>query len=195
MIRIKEAIIVEGRYDKARVASIFDTMIIETDGFRIFSDKGLQRFICDRAKEQGIVVLTDTDSAGFRIRSFITSLTENKNVFHALVPDIYGKEGRKEKPSKEGKLGIEGIDNEVIINAVLSSGITVNNENYSGYIFSAADMVELGISGGKYSAEIRRALLSRLSLPQRTSTKMLIKYLSGKYSKAEIIEMINQIIM
>ncbi len=193
MIRIKQAIIVEGRYDKARLSSIFDTIIIETDGFRIFTDKQLQSFICDTAKERGIVVLTDTDAAGFKIRSFITSIVGGENIFHALVPDIYGKENRKEKPSKEGKLGVEGIDNDIIIKAVLQSGITVEDGQNLGYVFTAADMVELGVSGGKDSANIRRELLRKLNLPQRTSTRMLSKYLTGKYSKQEIIELVKDL--
>lgn len=193
MIKIKEAIVVEGRYDKARIAAIFDTLIIETDGFRIFTDKELQSFIVDTAKERGLVVLTDTDGAGFKIRSFITSITEGVNIYHALVPDIFGKEARKEKPSKEGKLGIEGIDNDLIIKAVLSCGIEKREITEDYYVFTPADLCELGISGRENSFMIRQRLLNKLNLPARTSSKMLCKYLSGKYTKDELITVLDSI--
>ncbi len=193
MIKIKEAIIVEGRYDKARIAAVFDTLIIETDGFGIFTDKKLQAFIVKTARERGIVVLTDTDGAGFKIRSFITSITGGNNIFHALVPDILGKEPRKEKPSKEGKLGIEGIPNGIIVKAVLDSGITQRAEQENYCVFTPADLFELGLTGRENSSFLRRKLLEKLDLPERTSSKMLCKYLSGKYTLDQIKALINSI--
>ena len=125
MLKIKEAIIVEGKYDKMRLSSLFDTLIIETGGFRIFKGSEKRRLIIEIADKMGIIILTDSDAAGFVIRNHIKGITNPQNIKHAFIPQKKGKEKRKSSPSKEGLLGVEGISDDIIINAVLSSGATV----------------------------------------------------------------------
>lgn len=118
MIQIKQAVIVEGKYDKIKVSNILDTLIIETDGFGIFKDKNKQKLIRRLAETRGILILTDSDSAGFTIRSFLNGIVPKEQLINVYIPDIFGKEKRKSEPSKEGKLGVEGVKSDVIIDAL-----------------------------------------------------------------------------
>lgn len=124
MIKIKQAVIVEGKYDKIKLSTVLDTVIIQTDGFGIFKDKDKQRLIKRLAQTRGIVILTDSDSAGFKIRSFIGGSVPKDSVIHAYIPDVFGKERRKDAPSKEGKLGVEGINTETLLEALSRAGVT-----------------------------------------------------------------------
>lgn len=180
MIKIDEAIVCEGKYDKIKLSSVFDTVIIETNGFGIFKDKEQQRLIRYLAQKRGIIIMTDSDSAGFKIRSFIKSITNNKNVKNVYIPDIYGKEKRKDKPSKEGKIGVEGVNVETILEALKKSGILFSeNEKKVGREITHTDFFEDGISGGDYSKERRTALAKALGLPEKISASSLLKIINS----------------
>lgn len=178
MIKIDKAIIVEGKYDKIKLSSILDAIIIETDGFSIFKDKEKQKLIRNLAKTKGIVILTDSDSAGFKIRSFIGGSLPPENVTHAYVPDIFGKEKRKDKPSKEGKLGIEGVPTQVIIDALEKAGVICTQTAEPRMKITSNDFYEDGVSGGADSKTLRTELLKALDLPSRLSTNSLLKIIN-----------------
>lgn len=179
MIKINEAVIVEGKYDKIKLSAILDTVIIETDGFAIFKDKEKQRLIRFLSEKRGIIIMTDSDSAGFKIRSFINGITKSENIKNVYIPDIYGKEKRKTEASKEGKLGVEGMKTEVIMSALTKAGVlcTENNKTESREI-TRTDFFEDGISGRENSSEIRKALAKELELPERISASSLLKIIN-----------------
>lgn len=178
MIKIKQTVIVEGRYDKIKLSGIIDAPIIETSGFGIFKDKEMQRLIRTLSEKTGIVVLTDSDSAGFKIRSFIGSTVDPKNVFNAYIPDIFGKEKRKAEPSKEGKLGVEGVSEEIIIEALEKAGVFCEKVTEPERPITKRDLYELGFSGKTDSAEKRQRLLKMYNLPSRLSANSLVKVLN-----------------
>ena len=149
MLRIKEAVIVEGRYDKIKLSSIVDAPIIETNGFRVFSDREKQSLIRQIAEKRGILVLTDSDSAGFVIRNFLKGVVPKEQIKHCYIPQIEGKERRKPQKSKEGLLGVEGVTDEVIISAIRKSGATVLGEPEKPTRgITKADLFSLGLTGG-----------------------------------------------
>lgn len=177
MIAIREAILVEGRYDKIKLSSLVDTVIVETNGFSIYKDEQKRAYLRQLAKERGVVILTDSDNAGRQIRQYLASFLPAEQVFHAYIPDIYGKERRKAVPSKEGKLGVEGVPAEVLLQALRDAGVTAQSvDRASTPRLTAADAVELGLSGGPNSATLRRKLLKALDLPENLSTKMLLRW-------------------
>lgn len=178
MIKIKQTVIVEGRYDKIKLSGIIDAPIIETSGFGIFKDKEMQRLIRTLSEKTGIVVLTDSDSAGFKIRSFIGSTVDPKNVFNAYIPDIFGKEKRKAEPSKEGKLGVEGVSEEIIVEALEKAGVFCEKVTEPERPITKHDLYELGFSGKTDSAEKRQRLLKMYNLPSRLSANSLVKVLN-----------------
>ena len=161
MIKIREAIVVEGRYDKNTLAQIVDAPILETSGFGVFKDKKQLAFLRRVAQERGLIVLTDSDGAGFVIRNHLKSAIEPQYLKHAYIPDICGKERRKSAPGKEGKLGVEGMTPEVIIEALRKAGATIEGENTTPTIgnITKQDLMDLGLSGGKDSSEKRKKLL------------------------------------
>lgn len=176
MLHTDKVIIVEGRYDKIRLSSVVDGLIITTDGFHIFNDREKQSLIKKLARERGIIILTDSDAAGFKIRTLIKNIVPDECVTHVFIPDIFGKERRKETPSKEGKLGVEGIDNRILEEALLKSGV-FNDSPSDKKIkrrITSADMYEAGLSGRPDSTEKRRAFLTRNSLPARLSGNTLL---------------------
>lgn len=175
MIKVDKVIIVEGKYDKIKLSSIVDAVIIETDGFGIFKDKDKQRLIRKLAQTKGIVVLTDSDSAGFKIRSFISSIVPPDCIVNAYIPDIFGKEKRKDAPSKEGKLGVEGVNTEVISAALNKVGIGYEKtEDVQRKCVTNLDFFQDGLSGTENSKQNRRKLLAYLELPERMSAKGLL---------------------
>ena len=178
MIKINQAVIVEGKYDKIKLSGIIDAPIIQTDGFGIFKDKELQRLIRMLAEKRGLLVLTDSDSAGFKIRSFIGSTVDKKYIKNAYIPDIFGKERRKTEPSKEGKLGVEGVSEEVIMQALANAGVLCENSEAPERPITKLDLYEFGFTGGENSAEKRAALLSYYALPSRLTTNALITVLN-----------------
>ncbi|MBQ1388426.1 MAG: DUF4093 domain-containing protein [Clostridia bacterium] len=188
MIRIKEAIIVEGKYDRMRLIPLFDTAIIETGGFRVFSDKEKRAVIQQLAKTRGIVLLTDSDGAGLVIRNYLKGAIASGSVKQAYVPQIEGKERRKEQPSKQGLLGVEGMTDEIIINAVLRSGAEVIGENVEKMEpLSKADLYELGLTGQENSAQRRKELLKKLGFPQYMTTNAMLSALSLLYTKEDLL--------
>lgn len=178
MIKIKQAVIVEGKYDKIKLSGIIDAPIIQTDGFGIFKDKELQSLIRTLAKKRGILVLTDSDSAGFKIRSFIGSTVDQKDVIHAYIPDIFGKESRKTEPSKEGKIGVEGVSEDIIMQALSNAGVLCESTPEPDRPITKLDLYELGFTGGEDSSKKRAALLRYYSFPERLSANSLIKVLN-----------------
>ncbi len=192
MFNTDRVIIVEGKYDKTRLSSITDALIITTDGFGIFSDREKQRFIRKLAAEKGLMVITDSDAAGFRIRSFILNIAASADVINVYMPDIFGKEKRKISPSKEGKLGVEGIPNEIIEEAVRRSGAFEESDKQSDSPpITAVDLYEAGLTGKKNSAEKRRALLVSLGLPARLSGNNLLKTLNAFTSREEFLHTVS----
>ena len=182
MIKIKEAVIVEGKYDKIKLSNILDTLIIETNGFQIYKDKERLNFIRHLAEDRGIIVLTDSDHSGFQIRNYISSGIPKDRIKHLYIPDIYGKEKRKEVASKEGKLGVEGIDDSILSalfeRADVEFKLEENRELITNY-----DLFAAGISGGANSKEKRKKLLKELNLPEFLSTNSLLNYLNSSMSK------------
>ena len=180
MIKIREAIVVEGRYDKNTLAQIVDAPIFETSGFGIMKDKQQLNLLRKVAASRGIVVLTDSDGAGFVIRNFLKGAIPAEHLKHAYIPDIFGKERRKSIPGKEGKLGVEGMRSEVIIDALRKAGATIEGESAkrtAGDI-TKQDMMELGLSGGPNSKEKRWALLKKLDMPEHTSSNAMLQALN-----------------
>lgn len=179
MIKVDKVIIVEGRYDKIKLSSIIDGVIIETEGFGIFKDKDKQRLIRKIAREKGIVILTDSDSAGFVIRSFIMSIVPKKCVVNAYIPDILGKEKRKDAPSKEGKLGVEGVPQDVIISALSMAGVGCECvESKEHRTVTAYDFYVDGLNGGAESSKRRQKLLKYLDLPEKMTSKALLEMIN-----------------
>ena len=178
MIKIKQAVIVEGKYDKIKLSSIIDAVIIETDGFKIFKDKEQQTLIRKLANTCGILILTDSDSAGFKIRSFLCGTIANENIYHAYIPDILGKEKRKTVPSKEGKLGVEGVPSSVIVDALNQAGILFEQTIDTSRRISKNDFYEDGLTGKKNSRMLKKMLLKHLDLPARLSTNSFLKIIN-----------------
>ena len=197
MIRIREAVLVEGRYDVNTLRQIVDTVVLETGGFRIFSDDDQLRLIRRIAAVRGLIILTDSDGAGFVIRNYLKGVLPNEQIKQAYIPDIAGKEARKRKISKEGKLGVEGMRPEIIQKALLDAGATVLDgdapELNKRKIITKADLFFYGLSGEQGSAERRRALLKAMELPEHMSANALLEYInavSDKKSLEEILRML-----
>ena len=187
MIRIKEAIVVEGRYDKNALSQVVDAVILETSGFGVFKDAERLALLRRLAEQRGLIVLTDSDGAGFVIRNYLKGAIPPGQVKHAYIPDIYGKERRKRTPGREGKLGVEGMKPEVLLQALLRAGATVEGEEPAaprGQL-TPADLFTLGLTGPN-SAERRAALLRRLALPEHMSAKALLTVLNALYTPAEV---------
>lgn len=190
MISVKEVIVVEGRYDRNTLSQVFDAVIVETSGFGVFNDREKLAHLRRLAEARGLVVLTDSDGAGFVIRNFLKGAIDPALVKQAYIPDIAGRERRKRAPSKEGKLGVEGMKPEVLIEALRRAGATLGGEEparRAGGI-TKATLYELGLSGGPGSAEKRRALLKELDLPEKLSANALLDVLNALYSEAELRE-------
>jgi ribonuclease M5 len=189
---IREAIVVEGRYDKAALAGVVDTLILDTAGFGVFRDGEKLALLRRLAEKRGLIVLTDPDGAGFVIRNYLKGAIPKGQVKHAYVPDVYGKERRKRAPGKEGKLGVEGMSPDVLRRAVLNAGATVLDgdapERAAGNL-TPADLFALGLSGTADAAERRGELLKRLGLPERMSAKALLAALNALYTPGELEEL------
>ena len=192
MLKIKEVILVEGRYDKNTLSQVVDANIIECGGFGIFNDKQKQKLLRTLAQRHGLIVLTDSDSAGFVIRNFVRSCVERDLVKHAYIPEICGKEKRKRSRSKEGILGVEGMRPQVIIEALRKAGATIEGEsvpNASAVRISKADMYRMGLSGREGSAERRIRLMKKLDLPLKMSADALLDVLNALMSRDEFLSM------
>lgn len=192
MIRVKEAIVVEGRYDKAKVMGLVEGIVIETGGFQIFQDRQRMELIRRMAAQRGVIVLTDSDGAGFLIRSKLSQCLPPNQVKHAYIPDVAGKERRKARPSKEGKLGVEGMSLQALEESLRRAGAEIEGGGLSkaGERLTKADLYQLGLSGGPDSGERRKRLQKRLGLPERLSANGLLQALNGLYTKEEIEELV-----
>ncbi len=194
MIKIREAIVVEGRYDKNTLSQIVDAPILETAGFGIFKDKKQLELIRRVAKTRGLIVLTDSDGAGFVIRNHLKSVIDPQYLKHAYIPDIPGKERRKSAPGKEGKLGVEGMEREILLTALKNAGATIEGEESVALPgITKQDMMDLGLSGGKNSALLRKALLKKLDLPEHMSANALLQALNLLYKLDEIEEIVKSL--
>ena len=187
MVRIREAIVVEGRYDKNTLSQIVDAPILETGGFGIFKDKKQMELLRKVARARGLIVFTDSDGAGFVIRNHLKSAIDGRFLKHAYIPDIPGKERRKSAPGKEGKLGVEGMSREIILEALRKAGATIEGEDAPARNgITKQDLVELGLSGGANSAEKRQKLLRKLDLPEHMSANAMLQALNLLYSAEEL---------
>ena len=194
MVKIKEAIVVEGRYDKNTLSQIVDATILETSGFGIFKDKEQMSLLRRVAQKRGLVVFTDSDGAGFVIRNHIKSAIPAKFLKHAYIPDIYGKERRKTAPGKEGKLGVEGMKPEIIIDALRKAGATIEGESAEPRNqITKQDLMELGLSGWADASAKRLLLLKRLELPEHMSANAMLQALNLLYSLDELMELVREL--
>ena len=189
MVKIREAIVVEGRYDKNTLSQIVDAPILETAGFGIFKDKQQLGLLRRVAESRGLIIFTDSDGAGFVIRNHLKSCIDGKYLKHAYIPDISGKERRKAAPGKEGKLGVEGMRQEIILEALRRAGATIEGEERAQTVaITKQDLMELGLSGGAGSSEKRRRLLKKLDLPEHMSTNAMLQALNLLYGRERLDE-------
>ena len=190
MLRIREAIVVEGRYDKNTLSQVVDTLILETGGFALFKDPEQLALLRRAAQRRGLIVLTDSDGAGFIIRNHIKGAVPEQYVKHAYIPDVYGKEKRKRRGGKEGKLGVEGMPPQVLEQVLRRAGATFLDEaapeGEAGPPLTKADLFAAGLTGGPDSAARRLALLKKLELPEHMSANALLAVLNGCYTRAEL---------
>ena len=194
MVKIKEAILVEGRYDKNTLSQIVDAPILETSGFGIFKDKKQMALLRQVAEKRGLIVFTDADGAGFVIRNHVKSAIPGKFLKHAYTPDIFGKERRKDKAGKEGKIGVEGMKPEIILEALRKAGATIEGEKPSASnAITKQDLMDLGLSGGADSSAKRLALLKKLNLPEHMSANAMLQALNLLYSLEELERIVSEI--
>ena len=195
MVRIKEAILVEGRYDKNTLSQIVDAPILETSGFGIMKDKQQLSLLRKVAQSRGLIVFTDSDGAGFVIRNYLKGAIDAKYLLHAYIPDIPGKERRTSAPGKEGKLGVEGMTPQVILDALRKAGATVLGEEQvrSAGNITKQDMMALGLSGGQNSSNLRKVLLKKLDLPEHMSANALLQAVNLLYTLDELREILLQL--
>ena len=191
MLKIKEAIVVEGRYDKNTLSQMVDTVILETSGFGVFKDKEKLELFRRLATERGLILLTDSDGAGFVIRNYIKGAIDPSLVKHAYIPDVAGKERRKRTSGKEGKLGVEGMTPAVLEQALRRAGATIINEeeragDKSRTPITKADLMRWGLSGGEGSRERRQALLQALGLPAHLSPNAMLPVLNALYGREDL---------
>ena len=193
MIKIREAIVVEGKYDKNTLSQIIDAPIFQTNGFGIRNDKSLMMLLRRVAQERGLVVFTDSDSGGLLIRNFLKGAINGLYLKHAYIPEISGKEKRKSAPGKEGILGVEGMTPEVIIDCLKRAGATIEGESVSrGGQITKQDFMEWGLSGGADSSIRRRSLLNKLNFPQNMSANAMLQALNLLYTRDEFIEFLGE---
>lgn len=192
MVKIQEAIVVEGRYDRNKLAQIVDAPILETDGFGIFKNKQQLGLLRSVAEKRGLIVFTDSDGAGFVIRNYLKSAIPGRYLKHAYIPDIQGKEKRKSSPGKEGKLGVEGMTSEIIIAALRASGATFldGSEASTAGNITKQDLMELGLSGCKDSSLKRSLLLKAIHFPEHISANAMLESLNLLYTYDELVEIL-----
>ena len=188
MFHTDRAIVVEGKYDKMRLSGLTDALILTTEGFGVFSDREKQVFLKKLAREKGLLLLTDSDAAGFRIRAFVRDIVGEADVVNVFIPDVFGKEKRKTSPSKEGKLGVEGVDNVLLLQALRAADIFEERPAAPPDPITTADLFELGLTGKPDAAQKRRALLRSLGLPARLSGKLLLQTLNAFTDKKTLYE-------
>lgn len=195
MLHVKQAVVVEGKYDKIKLSSVIDGVIIPTDGFNVFKNKETLALIRYFAETTGIIILTDSDAAGFKIRSFLKGAVGKGEILNVYVPDIFGKERRKTAPSKEGKLGVEGMEKEIILEAFRKAGIAAEEkvEQSERDPITKLDLYECGLSGGKNSSAMRKKLLAELKLPELLTASGMVAILNTMMSRQELLALAEKI--
>ncbi len=190
LIRVREAIVVEGKYDKIKLSSLVDGLILETRGFRIFKDPEQMALLRRMADTRGLLILTDSDGAGFVIRNYLSGAVDSRKIKHAYIPSVLGKEKRKDKPSKEGKLGVEGVPAQMILEALRRAGAHIEGEKPEKELpldpIRKSDLYEWGLSGREESRFLREKLLKRLQLPEYLSANALLRVLNTVSSRQEL---------
>lgn len=194
MVKIREAIVVEGRYDKNTLSQVVDAPIFETNGFGIRKDKARMDLMRRVAEQRGLIVFTDSDGAGFVIRNFLKGAIPAKYLKHAYIPDIPGKERRKSAPGKEGKLGVEGMTPEILLSCLKRAGATILGEDTpTEQPITKQDLFDLGLSGGANASERRKKLMKKLALPEHLSPNGLLQALSLLYTREELTALAAQL--
>ena len=194
MERIKEVIVVEGRYDKNAVSQVVDAVVVTLGGFAVFNDKEKLAFLRRLAEKQGLILLTDSDGAGFVLRNYLKGALPKDKVKQAYIPDVKGKERRKRRGSREGKLGVEGMPPAVLLEALRRAGATFEDgppADRKGAL-TKADLFALGLSGGPGSAEERRRLLKRLDLPEHLTANAMLEALNLLFSREELEKILGE---
>ena len=196
MVKVRQAIVVEGRYDKNTLSQIVDTAIFQTNGFGIMKDTEQLALLRAVARKRGLIVFTDSDGAGFVIRNYLKSAIDPQYLLHAYIPDIQGKEKRKKAPGKEGKLGVEGMTPQIILDSLRQAGATIDGQELPSAEepITKQDFVEWGLSGGPNSAEKRKQLLRELHLPEHMSCNALLQALRILYTRNEALLLIQQLL-
>ena len=194
MIKIRQAIVVEGRYDKNTLSQIVDAPIFQTNGFGIMKDKDQLALLRAVAQKKGLIVFTDSDGAGFVIRNFLKGAIDKRYLLHAYIPDMPGKEKRKRTPGKEGKLGVEGMSPEIVVECLRKAGAAIEGEERLDIdnVITKQDLTEWGLSGGLDSAIKRKALLKKLNLPEHMSCNAMLQALQLLYTKEELLLVLQQ---
>lgn len=190
-LHLEQAVIVEGKYDKIKLSNIIDAFIIETNGFAIFKDKEKLAFIKKLALERGIIIITDSDHAGFMIRNRISKGVPKEQIINVYIPDVYGKEKRKIEPSKEGKIGVEGMTKKVLLDAFSRAGVSTTSIIGDNPV-TTTDFYDLGLTGAPNSKEKRKELCKKLELPEFLSTNALISCINSMMSKEELYNLFNK---
>ena len=196
MYQVKETIIVEGVYDKIKLSRFLDAVIVPVHGFQIFSNNETMQTISKLASKTGIVILTDSDSAGFKIRNYIKQALPPCEVKHAYIPDIKGKEKRKTEAGREGLLGVEGINDDILLDALRKAGCEIDGnaeEPRAGREITKSDLFRLGLSGGKGSSDKRKTLSHMLGIPMKISANMLLDMLNRLVTYEELVELVQNI--
>ena len=188
MLHLEQAVIVEGKYDKIKLSSVVDAVIITTNGFSVIKDKEKLEIIRFFAKNKGIIILTDSDSAGFKIRNFLKGAISDGKITNVYIPDIFGKEKRKAAPSKEGKIGVEGIDTQILLEAFRKAGVISNEADSEREPVTKLDLFEAGLSGGNNSAEKRSELLKYLGMPELMTTNAMLEIINTMMSRDEFMK-------
>lgn len=192
MIHLEQAVIVEGKYDKIKLSGIVDGLIIQTNGFRIFKDREKRAMIRKLAHGPGIVILTDSDTAGLVIRNFVKSVAGSGKIINVYIPQILGKEKRKQQPSKEGTLGVEGMPEQVLADALRRAGVGVSRPVQRRRV-TKLDFYDDGLTGGRESAQRRSQMLKQLGLPDYLSANALLDVLNAMMGYEEYKQLIEQL--
>lgn len=192
MLTIEPVVVVEGTYDKIRLSSLLNALIIPTNGFQIFKDHDTISLLQSLAQTRGVLILTDSDHAGFMIRNRLKQVLTQGQVYHGYIPDIYGKEKRKAKASAEGKLGVEGMPTEVLLQVLEQAGVATGVSQPKSAI-TKTDFFLWGLSGTPGAAETRKALQRELNLPEAMSANTLLQVLNRLYTKEEIKQKIQKV--
>lgn len=190
-LRLREVVIVEGKYDAAKLAGLVDGLVLPVGGFSVFTSDETKQLIRRLGKERGLIVLTDSDAAGFRIRAYLNKIAAGLSIKNAYVPAVEGKERRKAKSSKEGLLGVEGLEDAVLLRALEMAGATACAPR-AGRQITYADLYEWGLSGTPDSAQARWELLGRIALPPRLSKKALCEALNSLYTYEEFSKLLEK---